>query len=323
MKKRSRKKHSKLLLPLIVFFLGSAGLLALCLLLVVRDTPTNPAVPNEIESALDTLEKKNESIPTSIQQFEAPVQITREDSLNPQILQSYKEQDINGILKKHVEAMGGWANWQKVESIRTSGTIERGDQTFPVVIIKKRPHRIRATITVPVPGKENESIKLIRAHSDGQAWSATRLAGDLKMRKEALPLEAAKELFTDAGVLPPLIKFWQEGATVELVGLDSIAGEPHYKMRIASTQLTSDLIFYLSCVSHLVTQYESVQQNKIISRTILKNYRNQQGVLIPTLNITQADQTGQTIMTTPSIKIGVGIYQEYFSADPPLKTANL
>ena len=219
--------------------------------------------------------------------------------------------------------MGGWANWQKVESIRTSGTIERGDQTFPVVIIKKRPHRIRATITVPVPGKENESIKLIRAHSDGQAWSATRLAGDLKMRKEALPLEAAKELFTDAGVLPPLIKFWQEGATVELVGLESIAGEPHYKMRIASKQLTSDLIFYLSCDSHLVTQYESVQQNEIISRTILKNYTNKQGVLIPTLNITQADQTGQTIMTTPSIKIGVGIYQEYFSADPPLKTANL
>lgn len=311
------------MLPLIVFFLGSVGLLALCLLFLARDTPPHAAVPNEIESALDTLEKKNESIPTLIQQFEAPIQITREVSVNPQIIQTYKEQDITKILDKHVKAMGGWANWQKVESIRTSGTIQRGDQTFPVVIIKKRPHCIRATVTVPVPGKENESIKLIRAHSGGQAWSATRLAGDLKIRKEALPLETAKELFTDAGVLPPLIKFWQEGATVEVIGLDSIEGEPHYKMRITSTQPTCNLIFYLSCTSHLVTEYESIHQNEIISRTILKNYRSQQGVLIPTLNITQADQTGHTIITTPSIKIGVGIYQEYFSADPPLKTANL
>lgn len=88
MKKRSRKKHSKLLLPLIVFFLGSVGLLALCLLFIARDTPPHAAVPNEIESALDTLEKKNESIPTLIQQFEAPIQITREVSVNPQIIQT-------------------------------------------------------------------------------------------------------------------------------------------------------------------------------------------------------------------------------------------
>lgn len=58
--------------------------------------------------------------------------------------------------------------------------------------------------------------------------------------------------------------------------------------------------------------------------TQLENYTEQQNVRIPTLNIIQSQQTGDSIMTTSSIKIGVGIYEEYFElGDPAPSTAKL
>ena len=83
---------------------------------------------------------------------------------------------VNEILSKHQEAMGGLTNWSQIESIQLNGTGERDGKTVDVVIIKKRPNQIRATVTLPVPGKEDEAIQLIRAHDGKSAWTANRLA---------------------------------------------------------------------------------------------------------------------------------------------------
>ena len=83
--------------------------------------------------------------------------------------------------------MGGLANWSQIESIQLNGTIERDGKTVDFVIIKKRPDQIRATVTMPVPGKEDEAIQLIRAHDGKSAWTATRLSGAPEMQKEKLP----------------------------------------------------------------------------------------------------------------------------------------
>ena len=101
---------------------------------------------------------------------------------------------VNEILSKHQEAMGGLTNWSQIESIQLNGTVERDGKTVDVVIIKKRPNQIRATVTVPVPGKEGEAIQLIRAHDGKSAWTATRLAGAPEMQKEELPPEAADQI---------------------------------------------------------------------------------------------------------------------------------
>ena len=72
---------------------------------------------------------------------------------------------LNGILQKHLEAMGGLRNWSQVESIRLSGTIERDGQTVDIVIIKKRPNQIRATVTIPLP---NDPDNKVQQQSRGQ-----------------------------------------------------------------------------------------------------------------------------------------------------------
>jgi hypothetical protein len=153
---------------------------------------------------------------------------------------------LNEILQKHLEAMGGLSNWHKVESIQLNGTIKRDGQTVNVVIIKKRPNQIRATVTVPIPNKDDAYFQVIRAHDGKTAWTATRLAGAPDMVKQELPAEAADELLADAGVLPPLIKFWREGAQLELLSPKIINSETNFSIRVAGKNLTSEYTFYIS-----------------------------------------------------------------------------
>jgi hypothetical protein len=144
------------------------------------------------------------------------------------------------------------------------------------------------------------------------------------MTKEALTEEAATELLADAGVLPPLIKLWRNGAKLKLAGAKYIDNTSHFVIVATPKELPNEYTFYVSSESFLVTQYESKSPINGTTLTLLKNYTEQQNVLIPTLNIIQSQQTGESIMITPSIKIGVGIYEEYFElGDPASSTAKL
>ena len=316
MKKRSRKKHSKLLLPLIVFFLGSAGLLALCLLLIVRDTPTNPAVPNEIESALDTLEKKDESITPPIQQFEVPVQITREDSINHKPLPASIETDITKILNKHVEAMGGWLNWNQIESIRLSGTISKEGSDFPIVMLKKRPSSIRVTVEIPHPlGAENQ-LKVISALDGENGWSAVREGGEMGLNKRKISAEEAESLKDDASVIPNLMQFMQSGHTIELLDIEEETN-PNYYIIATTAPKTEErsYLFHLSVDDFRVLKMSSRSNNNLVATYDHKRYNKIANVYVPTLVEMSSPGTPNSVINIENVTLGVGIHEEYFSIE--------
>lgn len=230
---------------------------------------------------------------------------------------------LNSILHKHLDAMGGLRNWEQVESIQLSGSIERDGQTADIVIIKKRPNQIRATVTIPIPGKEDQYFQIIRAHDGKIAWSAKRLAGAPEMIKEELSKEAADELLADASVMPRLIKFWREGAKLKLHPPVRIDDELNFVIQANLENTPKTYTFHISEESYLITQYESAHPEHGTTLTRLDHYKMEQGVMIPTLNIIQAEQTGKSVLTTRSIKIGVGIYEEYFEFSERTNTAKL
>lgn len=229
------------------------------------------------------------------------------------------EAELRSILSKHWEAMGGISNWSKVESIRLNGTIERDGQIVDIVIIKKRPNQIRATVTLPLPGSEDEKLQVIRAHDGETAWTATRLAGAPEMRKEELPQEAAEELLADAGVLPPLIRLWQEGAEIELLEPTTIKNESAFRLSV-TTKTNKKYTFHLSAESHQLLSYDSIDSEGEVTHTTLAEYTKVSGVIIPTRSNVDSPKTGRSILTTHSIEVGVGIYREYFKSGKPLQT---
>jgi outer membrane lipoprotein-sorting protein len=228
---------------------------------------------------------------------------------------------LSKILQKHLEAMGGLHNWQKVESIQLNGTIERDGQTVDIVIVKKRPNQIRATVTLPIPGRKDESLQMIQAHDGKSAWSAKRLSGAPEILKEELSQEAADELLADSGVMPHLIKFWREGTKLKQLPSETTNGEKTFVIQANLKNSSNIYTFHVSQENYLITEYESTHSTHATTRTQLSNYKMEQGVMIPTLNIIENEQTGKSILTMHSIKIGVGIYEEYFELGERTHTA--
>ena len=140
--------------------------------------------------------------------------------------------------------MGGLGNWNQVESIRLGGSIERNGMQLEMVVIKKRPDQIRVTISVQNQGVE--TMQIIRAHDGKYAWTATRRAGAPEMQTQKLSQEAADEMLADTGVLPPLIKFWRAGATLNLLPSVRIKDELHYVVQATPVDSTSSYTFYIS-----------------------------------------------------------------------------
>lgn len=242
------------------------------------------------------------------------------DGEAPSLPKSLVSSELQNILMQHWEAMGGMRNWSKVDSIRLNGSIERDGQLVDICIVKKRPNQIRATVTLPLPGNDEEELQIIRAHDGNIAWTATRVAGAPEMAKEELPPEAARKLLADAGVLPPLIKLWREGAAIELLGTKAIAGQDVYQVK-TETDDGQHYTFYLSSESYLLLAYESADKNGSIDRTSISDFMKEAGVLIPRSSVIESTATGTSTMTTKSVEIGVGIYKEYFEPGEALRTA--
>ena len=228
--------------------------------------------------------------------------------------------ELNTILNQHWEALGGMRNWSKIESIRFKGTIEREGQIVDIFIVKKRPNQIRATITLPMPGREDETVQIIRAHDGKTAWTAIRHSGETAMRKTVLPPDEAAELLADAGVLPPLIQAWRNGADLRLLAQSDIDGQSMFIIQAQAKDTGPNNTYYLSSETYLLHAYESHDASKGTTRTSFTEYMTHAGIKLPARSSIESNQTGHSIMITESVDVGVGIFPEYFSPAAAMET---
>jgi hypothetical protein len=235
-------------------------------------------------------------------------------------LSATDDPELREILDKHWEAMGGMSNWSKVESIRLSGTVERDGQVVDIVIVKKRPNQIRATVTLPIPGDEENKLQIIRAHDGKKGWTARRLAGSKTMTQEELAPEAAAELLSDAVVLPRLIHLWQTNASLELRDPEIIKGNSCFAIH-SRTEDGKEYTLFVSTSSFELRAFDSYGPNGAVTRTLLDDYVSRSGVKFPMKNTIDSPVTGRSVIVAESVEVGVGIYEEYFGVNESVSTA--
>ncbi len=222
------------------------------------------------------------------------------------------------VLKAHVDAMGGWKNWSQIESLRMTGTIERNGQQIEFCIIKKRPQQIRATLTIPIPGSDDEAMQMIRAHDGKHGWSAMRRAGEEALNKTTLSNDEAQALLNDASVLPKLIQLWRAGCPMQIIQHPTPNnGELTH---IKATTKTADATYtFVLDQNHKVTAYTHTTQDQQTTQTQLSDYQQIDGLSLPMHTEIHSEQTGRSIMTTEAVTVGVGIYEDYFASEVDLQ----
>lgn len=218
---------------------------------------------------------------------------------------------LDEIMHRHVDAMGGLYNWSQVQSIRLAGTIERNGQSADIVIIKKRPNQIRATITLPIRDKEGESFQIIRAHDGKRAWTATRLAGAAELSIQELDAQSGAALLNDSSILPKLISLQQKSCKLTLLNRTKIDGQLAYTIAATSDDKTS-YTFYIDPDTFRTVQHSIEAATSKTTVTTLEDYTNKAGIQIPRRSVMKTEGVQQSIIQINSIEIGPGIYDEYF-----------
>lgn len=230
------------------------------------------------------------------------------------------EVSLRQIIDRHWEAMGGMRAWSQVESLQFNGTVERDGQQVDIVIVKKQPNQIRATVTLPLPGNAEQKLQIIRAHDGNEAWTATRLAGTENMTKETLPTDAASELLLDAGVMPPLLKMWQGNVPLELRDPRRIGHETAYTIRATPTE-GAQFDFFVSSEDFRLIGYDSTSAKGKLTKTLISDYLMIEGIRLPSTITIECDATGRSVIHHSSAKVGVGIYNDYFAIGDRPNTA--
>ncbi|MFO8027682.1 MAG: hypothetical protein R6U56_08470, partial [Opitutales bacterium] len=133
--------------------------------------------------------------------------------------------------------------------------------------------------------------------------------------------EAAAGLLADAGVLPRLIKLWREGAELQLLEPTVIDGETVLTIRGTSESSDGSDTFFLSPETHLLLAHEADHSAKGKSRTSFADYVTKSGIKLPTRNVIETSESSRSVITTESLEVGIGIYEDYFRITSGTETA--
>lgn len=221
---------------------------------------------------------------------------------------------LDTIIKAHVNAMGGWKNWSQIESLRLNGKIERDGQIVDLCVIKKRPNKIRATLTIPITGSNEGTLQIIKAHDGKNGWSATRSAGDAPLNKQKLTDHEAQELLMDASVLPKLMQLWYIGTPMRILQSHTLSNEAFTIIEASPIKSDATYTFVLDA-NNTVTSYTYTTHDHHTTHIRLSRYQHIDGLYLPMQMEIDSKQTGISIMTTETVARGVGIYEDYFTRE--------
>lgn len=135
-----------------------------------------------------------------------------------------KAQTADEIIKKHVDAVGGAANWKKVTSIKLTGSMNAGGVELPVTVttLDKKGYRMEFSMN----GIANYTVL-----TPTSGWMYFPTQGQTK--PEAMPNEMIKdqEDQMDAS-MDPLIDYQAKGNKVAYLGKDEAEGTECYKLKV-------------------------------------------------------------------------------------------
>jgi outer membrane lipoprotein-sorting protein len=148
------------------------------------------------------------------------------------------EDNVDQLIAKYLEARGGLAKIQAIQTMRVTGKMMAGPQELPISFEFKRPNQVRLEITF-----QGQSI--VQAFDGKQGWSINPLAGYQGGKKDAQPMgpDETKEFEVQADMDGPLVDYAKKGHKVEYAGQESVEGSQAYKLKVTLKNGTITTMF--------------------------------------------------------------------------------
>lgn len=203
-----------------------------------------------------------------------------------------EEPNLKTVLENYYKAIGGVLNWQGVETLVITGTLDTGSAELSTIARNMRPDKCMVTYS-------KDDLKIIQAYNGTSAWELNPLTGI----NEPQPIEGelSESIKEKCDIEGPLIDFRKKNLKVELQGKEKVEDREAYKIRI---NYPSGNVQYYFIDSDTFLPLKTVRVSKTDGsentvRTTFKDFRKSGGIVVPHLLI--FENSGQT--PTPPHKL--------------------
>jgi hypothetical protein len=132
-------------------------------------------------------------------------------------------QNLDEIVKKHIDAIGGKDNWSKVKSLRMEGLVKANGAEVKITITQVDKKAMRQDISVM--GMNGYSIL-----TNTEGWSFMPFAGQTK--PEAMTADDVKMSQDGLYLQDDFITYKELGKKLELIGKDDVDGTECFKLKM-------------------------------------------------------------------------------------------
>ena len=190
--------------------------------------------------------------------------------------QDQKTPTVDELVAKNVEAKGGAAALQSLQSVRFSGKllVNEGQVEFGYVQTKKRPGAVRTDATL-------QGMTVVQAYDGKEGWKISPFQG--RKDPEKLSADDLKSLIEDAEIDGPLVDWKAKGSAVDYLGTEDVDGTLAYKLKVV--RKNGDVNFVYLDPDHfleiriLTQRVEHGAQTEV--ETDLGDYEKIAGVFLP------------------------------------------
>lgn len=214
-------------------------------------------------------------------------------------------QTVDELMARHVEARGGLARLQAIQTVRIERTIAATFNDIDVVIYKKRPGLYRSE-----QKPKGAAATVVRGFAE-TAWETAN--GKTVVREGAGPVEQRE---VDGDFDGFLVNYRDKGHTLELEGRQRAGATDAWKLKVTMKSGAVRYV-YLDAVTFLESRHETtveVAPNRRIATTItFGEWRDVNGVKFPFAIEEERDAPGQTfVFYTKKIEVNVPMEDAIF-----------
>lgn len=196
-------------------------------------------------------------------------------------------QQVDEVIAKHFEAMGGKEKWASLESIKMTAKLSLGQgMEAPVTLIITNKPMNGSYSEFTIMGMTGKMCV-----TDKTGWSLMPFQG--KKTAEPMPEDEAKQQRKSLDIQGPLFNYQQKGHTVEWIGKEEVDGTEVHKIKCSLNDKESTVYYYIDAQDYLLIKEESVYKFKdkeVKEKQEYSNYQqNDYGIMVA---MTQTNSMG-------------------------------
>ncbi|MGD8727453.1 MAG: hypothetical protein PVH40_07390 [Gemmatimonadales bacterium] len=201
-----------------------------------------------------------------------------------------QELTLEQVMQSHYRALGGLDKIKSITSRRMVGRMTMqpaGEAAF--TLLSKRPTKARMEITV-------QGQTGVQAFDGEVGWMYMPFMG--QTGPEVMPPEMAATMREEADFDGPLVNYQEKGHTLALVGRGDVEGTPTYELKLThrNGEVTTYHLDVQTFLPMLTESNRNVQGQQLHVQTILSDYREVDGMMIPhSIEVIQ-DMGSQTLL---------------------------